>query len=119
MTTAFKLSISTTKLTEVVCNKTCGKKMHVNFTYLTEVEFCRLVALDLPMHTLSGHIHHDAKLPEQMYSVQQVLKYMLHQVQLDLQETLKLLATDLLRLGAIWKLSAPNDGGMISKLKQQ
>jgi hypothetical protein len=44
---------------------------------------------------------------------------MLHQVQLDLQETLKLLATDLLRLGAIWKLSAPNDGGMISKLKQQ
>jgi 23S rRNA-/tRNA-specific pseudouridylate synthase len=79
----------------------------------------QLVGLDSPTHTLFGRIHHDAKLPEQTYSVQQVLKYMLHQVQVDLQETLKLLATDLLRLGAVWKLSAPNDGGTNNKLKRQ
>jgi len=79
----------------------------------------QLVGLDSPTHTLFGRIHHDAKLPEQTYSVQQVLKCMLHQAQLDLQETLELSATDLLRLGAVWKLSAPNDGGTNSKLKRQ
>jgi hypothetical protein len=44
---------------------------------------------------------------------------MLHQLQVDLQETLNLSATDLLRLEAVWKLSAPNDGGTNNKLKPQ
>ena len=84
----------------------------------------QFVGLDSPTHTLFGRIHHhdvNLNVPKETYSVQQVLEWMLHQVQIYHKEALELSATDLLRLGAVWKLTAPtnDDGTTHCKLKRQ